>query len=1054
VPGLDDFDIIASGIVSLPSDANWDALNISLGAAKPEDAPVLQLDGGSLGYFTTVQSTADQAFATLEISGVTGFAGVIDASADGGKFTIRAGEGPGEALVLMDGAYMDASGGDTIQLAGTLDNHGVIEVESGSQFIDNGVLAMASASFEVYAGGTLSGSGMVQIGMYSSLHLDAGAGICALPVTFTDVGGRLLLGDPSAFTGEIFNFQQGDLIDLTATLANAATYDATSGVLTVNENGSVVATLTVHGPASGAMKVLPDGNGGTLVEPLGTQDRLYYTAGAADHAMHGDAARQLTTKAGAAINGTGVKIGIISTSFDAQPGAGAADPANYAALTGHLPLNAASGTSAVTVLSDASGPGYDNEGLAMAELVHQSAPGAQLYFASGDGGPDALAAAVTALQNAGCTVIVDDLTYWQEPFFQITGAVDLAIRAAAASGVSYITSAGNAGAAAYQAAFAPADVTLLDGSAAAAQVFSNGTPYQTLMLQGGVTTTIALQWAVPWPASGQTVPDLLTCGLFDASGALVASGTQAGASTSPAGYGTAPETLLTFTPAETSQYRLYIAGDLPAGVTFKYILYGTLDGATTVPGTIDDPAATAGTVAGHAMMPAVTAVGAVDFATTPAYGSPVSYASYYSSAGGSQLLFDWQGNALTTPRAVPQPALLAPVGAATTVAGFAPFTGTSAAAPAVAAVAALMLQANPKLTPADIRSILAESATDLDLPASQQGAGLIDAQKAVQLALAAACYVEGTRIATARGPVAIERLRVGDKVRTLQGDLREVIWLGRRHVDCAAQPVPEDVWPVRVQAHAFAPNCPVRDLYLSPDHAVLLGGALVPVRYLVNDASIAQVPHRTITYWHLELPEHGVVLAENLPAESYLDTGNRAAFEGMEAAPQITTAEALAIWRARACAPLMTSGHGLLAARAALHMRAQVLGHALTDDFAMQVWSGGVRLPARVRGRRHFVTLPPGTVRVELVSRSFVPGHIGLPDGRRMGVGIGALRLDGRAVAPDDPCLLDGWHAAEAAWRWTAGRAVLRTGRARELAFDVALSGQYWVAEHQMARAA
>ena len=60
------------------------------------------------------------------------------------------------------------------------------------------------------------------------------------------------------------------------------------------------------------------------------------------------------------------------------------------------------------------------------------------------------------------------------------------------------------------------------GRTAAAQVFSNGTPYQTLMLQGGVTTTIALQWAVPWPTSGQTVPDLLTCGLFDASGARFA----------------------------------------------------------------------------------------------------------------------------------------------------------------------------------------------------------------------------------------------------------------------------------------------------------------------------------------------------------------------------------------------------------------------------------------------------------------------------------------------------------------------------------------------------
>jgi hypothetical protein len=77
---------------------------------------------------------------------------------------------------------------------------------------------------------------------------------------------------------------------------------------------------------------------------------------------------------------------------------------------------------------------------------------------------------------------------------------------------------------------------------------------------------------------------------------------------------------------------------------------------------------------------------------------------------------------------------------------------------------------------------------------------------------------------------------------------------------------------------------PGRDLYLSPDHAVFTDGVLIPVRYLVNGATIVRQEFSHVTYWHVELPVHGVVLAEGLAAESYLDTGNRAAFaEGSKA---------------------------------------------------------------------------------------------------------------------------------------------------------------------------
>jgi len=109
-------------------------------------------------------------------------------------------------------------------------------------------------------------------------------------------------------------------------------------------------------------------------------------------------------------------------------------------------------------------------------------------------------------------------------------------------------------------------------------------------------------------------------------------------------------------------------------------------------------------------------------------------------------------------------------------------------------------------------------------------------------------------------------------------------------------------WPVRVRAGAFGPGMPVRDLLLSPDHAVFVEGTLIPVRYLVNGASIAQEERDSITYYHVELPAHDVLLAERLPCESYLDTGNRADFEGGGPALVLHPDFARDAWLAGACA--------------------------------------------------------------------------------------------------------------------------------------------------------
>jgi hypothetical protein len=141
-----------------------------------------------------------------------------------------------------------------------------------------------------------------------------------------------------------------------------------------------------------------------------------------------------------------------------------------------------------------------------------------------------------------------------------------------------------------------------------------------------------------------------------------------------------------------------------------------------------------------------------------------------------------------------------------------------------------------------------------------------------------ACFAAGTLIRTARGEVAVEDLREGDMVLTVGGTARPVIWIGHRTVDCMRHPRPETVRPVRILAGAFGDALPARDLLLSPDHALFIGGALVPVKCLVNGASIAQLETDSIAYYHVELPTHDVLFAEGLPAETYLDTGNRSAF--------------------------------------------------------------------------------------------------------------------------------------------------------------------------------
>jgi plastocyanin len=195
-----------------------------------------------------------------------------------------------------------------------------------------------------------------------------------------------------------------------------------------------------------------------------------------------------------------------------------------------------------------------------------------------------------------------------------------------------------------------------------------------------------------------------------------------------------------------------------------------------------------------------------------------------------------------------------------------------------------------------------------------------------------ACFRAGTHIATPRGEVAVEDLRVGDLVLTISGQTQPIAWIGRRTLDCRRHPAPERVNPIRVAPHAFGENRPKRALLLSPDHSVFVEDVLIPIKFLVNGATIVQLDVASVTYYHLELPRHDVVLAEGLPTESYLETGGRSAFENgggvTQLHPDFAADEAHAgiVWEQQGYAPLLGSDGQFDRVRARLVAQAFMLG--------------------------------------------------------------------------------------------------------------------------------
>ena len=441
------------------------------------------------------------------------------------------------------------------------------------------------------------------------------------------------------------------------------------------------------------------------------QNNIGRTTTQGDRAMRADVARQTF-----GVNGAGQKIGILSDSYNFLGGASAGVASN------DLPAN-------VQVIDDFV-PGRisaTDEGRGMAELVYDVAPGAAIAFNTASRGQSGFANGILNLAKAGCTIIVDDVIYLAEPYFQ-DGIVAQAVnRVASANKVAYFSAAGNLARKSYTNRFvnsgkAAPGLTLADG---VAHNFLDGNTLQRITLPPRASARIFLQWddaffSVSGRPGARTDLDLF---VYNSAGQILGASASDNIGADPV------EAIGLSNPSSVSTLTYFIAivnyaGPDPSAI--KWVDFGS--GATI------QYITRSSTTFGHANAEGAIAVGAAGYDQTPAFDSRLTtpILEPFSAAGGTPILFNTRGERIA-PIVRQKPEVVGPDGGNTTFFppaflqplsssdfdrdGFPNFFGTSAAAPHVAAVAALMQQqARGTLSPADVRTKLIQSAIDMDDP--------------------------------------------------------------------------------------------------------------------------------------------------------------------------------------------------------------------------------------------------------------------------------------------------------------------------------------------------
>ena len=420
--------------------------------------------------------------------------------------------------------------------------------------------------------------------------------------------------------------------------------------------------------------------------------------------------RAIDARASFFASGAGVKVGVLSDSVDFYTNSQA---------TGDLPPN-------LTILSGQSGIPATGEGTAMLEIIHDLAPASQLYFATAFNGEASFAQNILNLRAAGCDIIVDDVGYVDESPFQ-DGIVAQAVNQVTASGALYFSAAGNDGnldsgdSGTWEGDFVNGGPvsTPVNGKGGNVHLFGTNA-FDTVLLPGGAAI---LLWSDPLGASTNDY-DLF---VLDPTGTTIISAST----TVQNGIQDPFEIALV-----TSTNQLIVVVQATGEARFLHL--DTLGGLLSL--------GTAGNITGHPTATNAYAVAAVDIHTAypnPFTGGRANPVEYFSSDGPRRVFYNADGTPITpgnlssTGGAVRQkPDITAADGVSTTVPGFAPFYGTSAAAPHAAAMAALLKSYNEALTPLQIKNLIDSTSLNIGPPGVDRdsGAGIMMAYQLLQAA--------------------------------------------------------------------------------------------------------------------------------------------------------------------------------------------------------------------------------------------------------------------------------------------------------------------------------
>ncbi|WP_246202151.1 putative Ig domain-containing protein [Spirosoma agri] len=441
--------------------------------------------------------------------------------------------------------------------------------------------------------------------------------------------------------------------------------------------------------------------------------------------------RANTARSTYSVTGAGVKVGVLSDSYNNLGGAATGVSTNDLPAAG------------VQVLQDLTSGGSD-EGRAMAEIVHDLAPGSAIAFNTAFTGQAGFAQGIINLAAAGCQIIVDDVFYYLEPFFQDGPIAQAITQVANNNSVTYFSLAGNHARSSYQAPYKSGGTY----NGFPTHDFGNGTVdnKQRLTIPAGSILRLVLQWDNPFQSvsGGTGATTDLDYYILSTSGTVLAAGT-----TSQANGGDPVEyfgQLTNTNPVAASVDLVIVKRSGPDPGFIKWVNFG--NGAPRPTVEYDTQSST---LVGHSNSAKAISVGAAPYFNTPAFnGAATATIEGFSSAGGTPVLFTTSGTRINgiTGTVYQKPEITSVDGGDNTFFGSdidgngkPNFFGTSAAAPHAAAVGALMKQKVPGITAATILSTLKSTALDMDDPSTAgfdtgfdygTGFGFIQADRALQ----------------------------------------------------------------------------------------------------------------------------------------------------------------------------------------------------------------------------------------------------------------------------------------------------------------------------------